>query len=397
MTALELRAVLSLAAIYGIRMLGLFLILPVFAIYAKQLPDYTPLMAGLAIGAYALTQALLQIPLGLLSDRIGRKPIIIGGLLIFAIGGAISALSNTLYGIIIGRTIQGCGAISGSIVALTVDLIKEEALMQAMAIIHISIGVAFMSAFIVAPILEYWVGMSGIFWITSLLAISGIAMITLLVPQPTHSTHTQHNINTISTQFIAVLGKFDLLQTYLGIFTLQLLMTSLFLVVPIKLRAFGIPTAHHWHIYAPVLFGSVIGLLPLIFISKHGGNMKTLVLSGIVTLIVSELALYTWGNNIFNLSLALFLYFTAFNLLESALPSLTAKFTPAFAKGTAMGIFSSAQFLGAFCGGLIGGLAHQTLGLNAVFLLDSSIALLWFIISLNMTNPPRLTNKLLPQ
>jgi len=377
----ELKAVLSLAAVYGIRMLGLFLILPVFALYAKQLPDYTPFMVGLAIGSYGLAQALLQIPLGILSDRIGRKPVIICGLFTYAIGGVIAALSGTLYGIIIGRTIQGCGAFAGPIMALTADLIREEVRLQAMAIIGISIGAAFMISILSAPTLEYWIGVPGIFWLTTILALCGIGMIKFLVPQP-EAIKNQQNIETIFAQFISALRNFELLRTYLGIFALQMLITSLFLAVPLKLKELGLSGPQHWQVYVPVLLMSVIGIIPLIFLSKRGSYLKGTMLGGIFTLAAAELIIFVWGNNLINLLIALFLYFTSFNLLEAVLPSLVAKLAPSSAKGTAMGIFSSAQFLGAFCGGILGGLAHQSLGLNAVFLVDSSVAVLWFFVVL---------------
>lgn len=380
MTTSELKAVLSLAAVYGIRMLGLFLILPVFALYAKQLPDYTPLMVGLAVGSYGLAQALLQIPLGILSDRIGRKPVIIGGLLVYAIGGVVSALAGNLHSIIIGRTIQGCGAFAGPVMALTADLTREEVRLQAMAIIGISIGASFMLSILFAPTLEHWIGVPGIFWFTSLLAILGIAMIAFLVPQA-EPIKIYQNVEAIPTQFMSAVRNFELLRTYIGIFTLQMLITSLFLAIPWKLKNdLGLPSNQHWRVYVPVLLTSVIGIIPLVFLSKRTSYVKTTMLGGIFTLAVAELAIFVWGNNLINLSIALFLYFTAFNLLEAILPSLVAKLAPTSAKGTAMGIFSSAQFLGAFCGGMLGGLAHQTWGLNAVFLVDSSIALLWFIV-----------------
>jgi MFS family permease len=379
MTLSELKIVLSLAAVYGIRMLGLFLILPVFALYAKQLPDYAPITVGLAIGAYGLAQALLQIPLGLLSDRIGRKPVIIGGLLIYAVGGAISALSVNLHGIILGRTIQGCGAFAGPVMALTADLTREEVRLQAMAIIGISIGAAFITSILFAPTLEHWIGVPGIFWLTSGLALSGIVIIKLLIPQP-ETIATRQYVDVVPARFVLAIYDLELLRTYVGIFTLQLLITSLFLAIPLKLKLLGLPSPQHWKVYVPVLLASVIGIIPLIFLAKRNSYLKSFMLGGIFTLAIAELVIFAFGDNLINLSIALFLYFTAFNLLEAMLPSLVAKLAPSAVKGTAMGIFSSAQFLGAFCGGLLGGVTHQTLGLNAVFLVDSSIAALWWLI-----------------
>lgn len=404
MTALERRAVFALASVFAVRMLGLFLILPVFALYAQNLPDYTPLMVGLAIGAYGLTQALLQIPFGLLSDRIGRKPVIIGGLLIYAVGSVIAASAGSLhaiipsvgilYWVILGRIIQGGGAIAAAIMALTADLTSEEVRLRAMAVIGMTIGATFMISVLLGPVLDHWVGVPGIFWITSVLALCAIAVTIFLVPQPIHST-IHRDAETVPAQLGLVLRNPNLLRANFGIFTLQMLLTSIFLVIPLELQALNVPRAQHWHLYLPVMLASALGIVPLILLSERGNSMKWVALSGILTLSIAELALFAWGGSIVGLAGALFMYFLAFNFLEAFLPSLVARLAPAAAKGTAMGVFATCQFFGAFCGGLFGGIAHETLGLQAVFIFGAGVALLWLLVASGMSNPPRLANKLI--
>ncbi|KOR29236.1 hypothetical protein TI05_15485, partial [Achromatium sp. WMS3] len=351
-TITELRTVLTLGTVYGIRMLGLFMILPVFALYAKQLPDYTPLKVGIAIGIYGLAQALLQIPLGLLSDRIGRKSVIIGGLVVYALGSIVAANAATLYWIIWGRAIQGSGAIAAVIMATVADLTRKEVRTQAMAIIGIGIGAAFILSMLFGPILEHWIGVPGIFWLSCGLALFSIMAILLLVPTPRPPGLSIDTTDSIGTQINKVLFNSELLRANFGIFTLQLLMTSLFLVVPLELNLFGIPSAHHWQVYIPVILISVVGIVPLVIMERRGNSsIKGLVLLGILVLLGAEVGLFVWGNDFVGFISALLLYFIAFNLLEAVLPSLVTRIAPANAKGIAMGIFSSSQFLGAFCGG----------------------------------------------
>jgi MFS family permease len=394
MTAIERRSALSLAAIYAMRMLGLFLILPVFALYARDLPEHTPLLVGLAIGIYGLTQALLQIPFGLLSDRIGRKPVIVGGLLLYAVGSIVAASSSTLYGVILGRAIQGSGAVAAAVMALTADLTREEVRMRAMAIIGMSIGLAFMVSMVLGPLLDHWIGVPGIFWVTAVLALGGVLVILFLVPQPQHSV-VHRDAEAVPAQFGAVLHEPDLLRLDFGVFTLQLLMTSLFLVVPLELRNLGLSIERHWLVYLPVMLASVLGMVPFILLAERRRRMKGVLLGAILILVVAELSLFELGAGMTGLVGALFLYFVAFNLLEAILPSLVAKVAPAAAKGTAMGLFASSQFLGAFCGGLLGGWAHQALGLQGVFLLGAGVASLWFLLAFGMSDPSYLTSQLL--
>jgi MFS family permease len=260
-TGSEGRAAAGLAGIYALRMLGLFVILPVFAVQAQSLAGATPLLIGLAIGAYGLTQAMLQIPFGLLSDRIGRKPIIFAGLVLFAVGSVVAAMSGSIHGVILGRVLQGSGAIAAAVMALTADLTREEVRTRAMAGIGVSIGLSFALALVLGPALTHWIGLSGIFWFTALLALGGILILALVVPNPDH-TGVHRDAEPVIGQLGGVLRNPELLRLDFGIFCLHLSMTSLFLVVPLALRDHGLPVGHHWWIYLPVLALSIGLMVP---------------------------------------------------------------------------------------------------------------------------------------
>ncbi len=391
---IERRAAFSLAAIYALRMLGLFLILPVFALYAEELPEVTPVLIGMAVGMYGLTQALLQIPFGLLSDRIGRKPVIVGGLLIFAVGSVVAAMADTIYMVILGRALQGSGAIAAAVMALAADLSREEVRTRVMATIGISIGAAFMAALILGPILHHWIGVPGIFWLTAVLALGGVGVALFLVPNADHlSVH--RDAEPVPAQFRTVLGNRDLLRLDFGVFALHLMMTALFLAVPLILRDLGLATENHWHIYLPVMLVSVAGMVPFIILAEKRRHMKGVLLGAIVVLCLAQLLLYLTGTGLFGMVAGLLLFFIAFNLVEASLPSLVAKMAPAAAKGTAMGFFSTSQFFGAFTGGLLGGWAHHALGTTGVFLLGAGIALPWLLLAAGMSDPRYLSSQLL--
>ncbi len=387
MNSLEWRVACSLAAVYAVRMLGLFMILPVFALQAKHLPGATETLIGIAIGIYGLTQASLQIPLGLVSDRWGRKPIILGGLAIFALGSLVAALADSITGIIIGRFLQGMGAIAAATMALAADLTREEHRTKVMAVIGISIGLSFMLAMVVGPLLNAWAGLSGIFWVTLGLAIVGILLISFAVPTPPRSI-AHRDAGIVSDYLGKALGNHSLLRLDAGIFFLHLIMTANFLVLPPLFKnELGITTSEHWKIYLPVFTGSFICAIPLIILAEKRQLIKPLLLLAIISLIVAELMLALAHAYLPLLLLGFLLFFIGFNFLEAVQPSLVAKYVSVDAKGTAMGIYSSSQFLGIFAGGLLGGMIQQQWPINGIFYFSVLMGLLWFLLAYHLPRP----------
>lgn len=387
MTRTEKRVALSLAAIFISRMLGLFMILPVFAVYAKQLEGFTPTLAGVAIGIYGLTQALFQIPLGSLSDRIGRKPVIIGGLLVFALGSVVAAESVTVHGVIIGRALQGAGAIASAVMALAADLTREEHRIKVMATIGMSIGLSFAVAMVIGPVFHGWFGVSGIFWITALLALGGITVAKLWVPSPVRSRF--HRDTEVDVHWLwQALSDRQLLRLDIGVLILHLMLVSMFMVVPGLLEEqLGLDVHHHWQLYLPVLFFAVLAMVPFIIIAEKKRKIKQVVTGAVVVLAISQLLLPMLRDTMVGMVFVLWLFFTAFNLLEASMPSLVAKLAPAAHKGTAMGAYSTSQFLGVFLGGLSGGWLSQHFGLSGVAAFNVLLALCWAALALSMRKP----------
>ena len=390
----ERRAGISLALIYAFRMLGLFMILPVFAIYAEDLPEATPMLTGLALGIYGLTQAVLQIPFGMLSDKIGRKPVIACGLLIFAVGSLVAASADGIYGIIAGRALQGSGAIAAALMALAADLSTEEHRMRMMALIGMSIGAAFAASMVLGPILNELIGVSGIFAGTAVLAVMGIGILYLFVPNPPDS-HFHRDAELQTSSLKAVLKTVDLLRLDAGIFALHFVLMSVFLVIPLELRDdAGLASGQHWQLYLPVFIVSVILMVPFILLSERKDLMKQVFVGSIAGLIVAVIGLLS-GRDLVTITIFLLLFFTAFNLLEASLPSLIAKTANAEQKGTAMGVYSSSQFMGAFAGGAVGGLAHNTWGIDGAYLTALAMLLIWLLIAIYMKKPRNLSTYLM--
>mgnify|MGYP000882819558 FL=1 len=394
MTATERRAAFWLASVFSLRMLGLFMILPVFALYAEHLRGNTPALAGLAIGIYGFSQALFQIPFGFLSDHYGRKRIIYIGLLIFAAGSMVAALADSIYGVILGRALQGGGAVSAAVMALAADLTREEHRIKVMATIGITIGLSFAASMILGPVLNSWIGVPGIFWLTSLFALLGIAVVRFQVPDPV-SSRVHRDAEPVASQFGRVLLDGQLLRLNFGIFTLHLLLTATFVAVPLALRDAGLPSNQHWEIYLLALLFSMAAMVPLIIVAEKYRQLKAVFVGAILTLAATEFGLLNLHDTVLEIAALLLVFFSAFNLLEATLPSLIAKMAPPDAKGTAMGIYSSSQFLGAFAGGAIGGWLRGLLGLKGVFAFTTFGAIAWLLVAWNMANPRYLSSYLL--
>lgn len=380
MSADERRAAFSLAAIFSFRMLGLFMILPVMALYAHTLGEIDPVLIGLAIGIYGLTQALLAIPYGMMSDRFGRKPVIAFGLLVFALGSVVAAMADTVTGIIIGRALQGGGAIAAAVMAFAADLTREEHRTRAMAIIGMTIGLSFAASMAIGPLLDRWIGVPGIFWLTAALAVAGIAILYLLVPNAP-AGRARRDTGAMPADFRTVLRDPQLLRLDAGVFVLHCALTATFVALPFALRDHaGLDAARHGYLYLPVLLLSLVAMVPLVIVAEKRRRLKTVFLAAIATLGAAELVLLWLYGSVAGIAVALLLFFLAFNVLEALLPSLLVKFTPADKKGTAMGVFSSAQFVGAFAGGVFGGWLYGRFGMSGVFggvLILVSAWLLW--------------------
>ena len=388
MSSFEIRTSLFLASVYGLRMLGMFLILPIFAIYASQLSGSpSQLQIGLALGVYGLTQAIFQIPFGISSDIIGRKKVIYFGLTIFILGSLIAGVSTQIEGIIIGRAIQGAGAISAVLTALLADLTREEHRTKAMAIIGASIGFTFALSLVISPWLNEAIGVPGIFFMMAVLSLMAFLLVRFCIPEPTRES----NKTSITLKdFYSILGRIDLGRLNLGIFVLHATQISMFMAVPFFLISQGdIPLQDHWKVYLPVLLGSFILIIPVIIFSERLKQVKKAFLMSILTLLTAQVSFIYFSYDLTGIIISLLIYFVGFNFLEASLPSLVSKIAPANKKGLALGVYNTSQSLGIFVGGSVGGLITKFYGNSGTFLFCGVLIFIWFVLSLSMNIPTK--------
>ncbi len=385
MTPEERRAGASLASIFALRMLGLFLILPVFSVYAKTLPGGDNLaLVGFALGAYGLTQAFFQIPYGIASDYFGRKLVIVIGLVIFALGSFVAAWAPDMTWIIVGRVLQGAGAISAAVTALAADLTREEHRTKVMAMIGSSIGLVFALSLVGAPLLYGWIGMGGLFIMTGVLALAAIVLLLKAVP-PAPPPHGHEKLPLRRVIFDA-----DLLRLNLGIFVLHMVQMAMFVVLPHALVDHGgLDAAAHWKVYLPAVLVSFAIMVPAIIAAERKDKMRPVFLAAVGLLVVVQGGLYLLHESLWVLALWLLLFFVAFNVLEATLPSLVSRTAPPAAKGAALGVYNTTQAIGLFIGGAAGGYIAQHFGDNAVFAACTGLVLIWLAVATTMNFPRR--------
>lgn len=391
MTQGEWRATWGLGMVFSLRMLGMFMVLPVLTTYGMILQGATETLIGLAIGIYGLAQAVFQIPVGLISDRLGRKPLIVAGLLLFAIGSVIAAITTSIWGVILGRAIQGSGAIAAAVMALLSDLTREQNRTNAMAFIGISIGITFAIAMVTGPIITHYLGLHALFWMIALLAILGIVITLLIVPSAPHHVLNRES-GMVKSSIRQVLTNSRLLKLNFGITCLHILLMSCFVALPGQFEKAGFPAWQHWKIYLITMLIAFAGVIPVIFYAEVKRQMKPVFVSCVMLMLIAESILWAAGYHFWTLVFGLQLFFLAFNLMEAILPSLISKESPPGYKGTAMGIYSTSQFIGVAIGGSIGGWIYDHFDAQSVFLVSAIIAILWLFISFSMKEPPYLSS-----
>ena len=387
MTALERRASFSLASIFGLRMLGLFLILPVFVIEAARYPGGDDAaLVGFTMGVYGLTQALLQFAYGMASDRLGRKPVIVFGLLVFAAGSLVAALAPSLIWLAIGRALQGAGAVSAAVTALLADHTRDQVRTKSMALVGVSIGLMFAVSLVAAPVLAHWVGLVGIFVLTGVLALFGVAgVIWWVPPEPLVHKHLPRG------RLVDVLSSLPLMRMNLGVFVLHAVQLAMWMAVPGMLVASGLAREHHWQVYLPAVLGSFV-LLGGMFAMERRGRLKLVFLAAILLIALVEVGLLVLSSGtprLWPLAGLLFAFFCGFNILEASQPSLVSRLAPAAGRGAAMGVYNTLQSLGFFVGGWAGGALVKGWGSPVLFLCCTVAMLLWWLLALPMQAPGR--------
>jgi predicted MFS family arabinose efflux permease len=386
MSALELRASLALASVFGLRLFGMFVILPVFAIYAETLPGGGSLtLVGIAIGAYGLTQAILQIPFGWWSDRIGRKPVVYLGLLMFAAGSFIAAAAPNIYIVIVGRVLQGAGAISAAVIALASDLTREEHRTKSMAMIGSTIGLVFALSLVAAPWLNQLIGVPGIFALTGVFALGAMLVVWRVVP-PVADIPIERP-SSLWADLKSVLVNPQLARLNWGIFALHAVLMALFIAVPFALRDAGMPLAQHWKIYLPVMLASFVLMLPAVLGAHDQRKLRGWFIVSVALLLAVQIAMPWLVSGVWPIALFLLIFFTPFNVLEAMLPSLVSRIAPPQLKGAAIGVYSSVQFLGTFAGAAAGGFLYSRVGIIGIVVPGVLLLAIWLILALGMQAP----------
>ncbi|PUE11545.1 MFS transporter [Limnohabitans sp. T6-5] len=387
MTPLERRASASLASIFALRMLGLFLVLPVFALEARKYPGgEDPALLGLAMGIYGLTQGFLQLPFGMASDRFGRKRVIVLGLVIFALGSFWAAGATDLTGLLLGRSLQGAGAVSAAVTALLADLTRDEVRTKAMALVGASIGLMFALSLVVAPLLAAAIGLSGLFGLTGILALLGVIVVVWGAPAAPAPVAAKAR-GSLKT----VLSHAGLLRLNFGVFVLHAVQLAMWVAVPAMLVQAGLPKAEHWHVYLPAVLGSFV-LMGGVFAMERRGHLKKVFLLAIALIALVQLGLLLQSSataRLWPMAGLMFVFFSGFNVLEATQPSLASRLAPAEVRGTAMGVYNTLQSLGFFVGGWLGGGLVKAWGSPALFLCCSVAMLSWLVVAWPMQAPGR--------
>lgn len=383
------KTVIAIASIFGLRMLGLFMVIPVISYYAFHLPDASAMLAGFALGVYGLTQAFLQLPFGLLSDKIGRKPVIYLGLSCFAIGSLLAAFSTNIYILILGRALQGAGAIGSTLIATMADFTSEQHRTKAMATVGMTIGASFMLGFIIGPVLSYYIGVSGLFCLSAVFAMVGIAVCKFLVPC-TKQLQIHADSEALLSLIPKVLRNPELLRLDLGILCQHAIISAMFTVMPFIFKnILTISRKEQWMIYMPIMIGSFLLSIPLIIYAEKKNKLKHVFLSMIGLTIISQACLWGEHEHKTGLIIGMMLYFIPFNVLEATLPSMVSKTAPVIAKGTAMGVYSTSQFFGIFLGATIAGFLFGHHYMAMVFGFTTMLAVIWLLAASGMKAPPK--------
>jgi MFS family permease len=395
MTRLETRATVALASVYGLRMLGMFLILPIFAIYAEKLEggsNHT--LIGLALGAYGFMQVIFQLPFGIASDRFGRKKLIYLGLVLFAIGSICAATASDIYMVIVGRAIQGAGAISAVVTALLADSTREEHRTQAMAMIGATIGLTFAASLVLGPVFNQWIGVPGMFWLMAVLSIAAGLVVKFGVPTPVNGQF-HSDAQAVPARIREVLKDKQLLRLNFGTFCLHGAQMAMFMVVPFAIKnSTGLNENSHWQIYLPVLVISFLLMVPVIIYAEKKAKLRPVFISAVALMLFTQIGFIFCLHTLSSIVAILFFYFLAFNVLEATLPSLISKMAPVASKGTAMGVHNTAQSFGIFLGAALGGWLSHAFGSSVVFIFCAVLMLIWLLLAFGMQPPPSVKTKM---